>query len=257
MSFVERLFGLEGRIALVTGSSSGIGRALATGLAAAGAHVIVNGRNASKADAVRDQIIAAGYKASVSAFDVTNRASVVAAIDKIEAEIGPIDILFNNAGMQYRCALEDFPEDAWRTIMATNLDSVFFVGQAVAKKMLPRKRGKIINTCSVMSELGRASVSPYVATKGAVKMLTKAMATEWGPKGLNVNGIGPGYFKTELTDALVNDKTFTAWLEARTPQGRWGDVEDLVGAAIYLASNASVYVNGHVLYVDGGLTSSV
>ena len=157
----------------------------------------------------------------------------------------------------YKRQLEDFPEDAWRTIMASNLDSVFFVGQAVAKKMLPRKRGKIINTCSVMSELGRASVSPYVANKGAVKMLTKAMATEWGPKGLNVNGIGPGYFKTELTDALVNDKTFTAWLEARTPQGRWGDVEELVGAAIYLASNASVYVNGHVLYVDGGLTSSV
>ena len=257
MSFVEQLFGLEGRVALVTGSSGGIGRALAGGLAKAGAHVVVNGRDQARAEEAAAAIRAAGGKATAMACDVTDSAAVRALVERIEGEIGAIDILINNAGMTIRNMIEDFREEDWRRIMSLNLDSVFFVGQAVARKMLPRKRGRIINICSVMSELARPGTAPYAATKGAIKMLTKAMATEWARHGVAVNGIGPGYFKTELTSALVQDKAFTSWLEARTPIGRWGDVDELVGAAIFLASDAASYVNGHVLYVDGAMTSAV
>ena len=251
------LFDLHGRSALITGASKGIGYALAQALGAAGARVVLNARGAEALGQAVQTLRSQGIQADAAAFDVTDADAVDAGVAAIERDIGAIDILVNNAGMQHRGNFAEFPTDAWHKITTTNIDSVFFVGRAVAQRMIARKAGKIINICSVQSELGRPGIAPYAATKGAVKMLTKAMATEWGPKGLNVNGIGPGYFKTELTDALVNDKTFTAWLEARTPQGRWGDVEELVGAAIYLASNASVYVNGHVLYVDGGLTSSV
>jgi gluconate 5-dehydrogenase len=257
MSFVEQLFGLDGRVALVTGSSGGIGRALAGGLAKAGAHVVVNGRDAARAEQAAADIRAAGGKATAMACDVTDPASVRALVERIEAEVGPIDILVNNAGMTIRAMIEDFAEDDWRKVMSLNLDSVFFVGQAVGRKMLTRGRGRIINICSVMSELARPGTAPYAATKGAVKMLTKAMATEWGRKGINVNGIGPGYFATELTAPLVRDATFTAWLEGRTPLGRWGDVKELVGAAIFLASDAGSYVNGHILYVDGAMTATV
>jgi gluconate 5-dehydrogenase len=257
MSFVEQLFGLDGRVALVTGSSGGIGRALAGGLAKAGAHVVVNGRDAARAEQAAADIRAAGGKATAMACDVTDAASVRALVERVEAEVGPIDILVNNAGMTIRAMIEDFAEDDWRKVMSLNLDSVFFVGQAVGRKMLTRGRGRIINICSVMSELARPGTAPYAATKGAVKMLTKAMATEWGRKGINVNGIGPGYFATELTAPLVQDKTFTAWLEGRTPLGRWGDVKELVGAAIFLASDAGSYVNGHILYVDGAMTATV
>jgi gluconate 5-dehydrogenase len=257
MSFVEHLFGLDGRVALVTGSSGGIGRALAGGLAKAGAHVVVNGRDAARAEQAAADIRAAGGKATAMACDVTDPASVRALVERIEAEVGPIDILVNNAGMTIRAMIEDFAEDDWRKVMSLNLDSVFFVGQAVGRKMLTRGRGRIINICSVMSELARPGTAPYAATKGAVKMLTKAMATEWGRKGINVNGIGPGYFATELTAPLVRDATFTAWLEGRTPLGRWGDVKELVGAAIFLASDAGSYVNGHILYVDGAMTATV
>ena len=257
MSFVEQLFGLDGRVALVTGSSGGIGRALAGGLAKAGAHVVVNGRDAARAEQAAADIRAAGGKATAMACDVTDAAIVRALVERVEAEVGPIDILVNNAGMTIRAMIEDFAEDDWRKVMSLNLDSVFFVGQAVGRKMLTRGRGRIINICSVMSELARPGTAPYAATKGAVKMLTKAMATEWGRKGINVNGIGPGYFATELTAPLVQDKTFTAWLEGRTPLGRWGDVKELVGAAIFLASDAGSYVNGHILYVDGAMTATV
>jgi gluconate 5-dehydrogenase len=193
----------------------------------------------------------------VSVFDVTDRAAVVTEVQRIEENVGPIDILINNAGMQRRGPLEDYPEETWDLLMRTNLDSVFFVGQAVAKKMIPRKRGKIINICSVQSELGRPNIAPYAASKGAVKMLTKGMAIDWGKHGIQVNGLGPGYFKTELNRALVDDPAFSSWLAGRTPSGRWGDVGELVGAAIFLASSSSSFVNGHILYVDGGITSSL
>ena len=247
-------FQLAGRRALITGSSAGIGLALAEALAQAGAHVVLNGRTATKVTSAADTLKAQGWSVSTSVFDVTDADQVREAVDQIEAE-GPIDILVNNAGMQIRGPLQDYDDRDWRTIMKTNLDSVYFVGQSVAKKMIPRGRGKIINICSVQSELGRPGIAPYAATKGAVKMLTKGMAIDWGQFGLNVNGIGPGYFKTELNQKLVDDPTFSSWLVGRTPSRRWGDVEDLGGAAVFLASDASRFVNGHILYVDGGVTA--
>ncbi|PSJ64698.1 SDR family oxidoreductase [Kumtagia ephedrae] len=250
-------FDLTGRLALVTGSSKGIGFAIARGLAEAGAEVVLNARTASALEEARAKLAAEGFKVHARAFDVTDAAAVAAAVDAIESDIGPIEILFNNAGMQHRAPLEDFPLDAWERLKATNIDSVFFVGQAVARKMIPRGRGKIVNIASVQSELARTGIAPYTATKGAVKMLTKGMATDWARHGLQVNAIGPGYFNTELNAALVANPEFSAWLEKRTPAGRWAEVEELIGAAVFLASDAASFVNGHVLYVDGGITASL
>ena len=252
---IERLFGLPQTVALVTGSSAGIGLALVRGLAGAGAAVVVNGRDAAKVEKVVAELAASGAKAHAAAFDVTDRAAVGAAVARIESEVGPIDVLVNNAGIQRRGPLEDYPEETWRELMRANLDSVFFVGQAVARHMIARKRGRIINIGSVQSELARTNIAPYTASKGAVEMLTKGMATDWGKHGLRVNAIAPGYFATELNKALVEDEKFSAWLAGRTPMGRWGDVEELVGAAIFLSSDASSFVNGHILYVDGGITA--
>jgi gluconate 5-dehydrogenase len=252
---IERLFTLANTVALVTGSSAGIGRALAQGLAGAGATVVVNGRDAGKVEAAVAELVGSGLKAYGATFDVTDRAAVGEAVTRIEKEIGPIEVLVNNAGIQRRGPLEDFPEETWRELMRANLDSVFFVGQAVAKRMIARKRGRIINIGSVQSELARANIAPYTASKGAVKMLTKGMATDWGKYGLRVNAIAPGYFRTELNKALVEDEKFSSWLTARTPMARWGDVDELVGAAIFLGSDASSFVNGHILYVDGGITA--
>ncbi len=253
----KTLFDLGGRLALVTGSSRGLGLAIARGLAEAGAELVLNGRDAAALERARDQLAADGHTAHARPFDVTDAAAVRRAVDAIEAEIGPIDILFNNAGMQHRAPLEDFPLDAWERLKATNIDSVFFVGQAVARHMIGRRRGKIVNIASVQSELARTGIAPYTATKGAVKMLTKGMATDWARHGLNVNAIGPGYFRTELNARLVADPEFTAWLEKRTPAGRWGEVDELVGAAVFLASDAASFINGQILYVDGGITSSL
>ena len=250
-------FDLTGRTALITGSSSGIGHALAVGLAGAGARIVLNGRDAAKLEASAARLRESGAQVAVTAFDVKDAKAVEAAVERIESEVGAIDILVNNAGMQRRAPLQDFAQEDWRELMQTNLDSVFIVGQAVARRMIPRQRGKIINICSVQSELGRPNIAPYTASKGAVKMLTKGMAIDWGPHGLQVNGIGPGYFKTELNQALVDNPEFSNWLVNRTPSRRWGDVEDLVGAAIFLASDASRFVNGHILYVDGGVTASL
>jgi gluconate 5-dehydrogenase len=250
-------FDLTGRVALITGSSKGIGLALALALASAGARIVLNARDAERLDATRAALAAQGLDVHAVTFDVTDAASVQAGVARIEAEIGPIDILVNNAGMQHRTPFQDFPLEAWHRITTTNIDSVFLVGQAVARCMITRQRGKIINVCSVQSELGRPGIAPYAATKGAVKMLTKGMAIDLGKHGIQVNGLGPGYFKTELTSALVADETFTAWLTAHTPSGRWGDVDELGGAAIFLASDASSFVNGHILYVDGGITASL
>ena len=252
---INRMFGLAGAVALVTGSSAGIGKALARGLAGAGARVVVNGRARSKVEAAVAELRSAGAEAHAAAFDVTERAEVADGVARIEADIGPIDVLFNNAGIQRRGPLEDYPEETWRELMRANLDSVFFVSQAAARYMIARKRGRIVNIGSVQCELARPNIAPYTASKGGVKMLTKGMATDWGKHGLRVNAIAPGYFRTELNKALVEDESFSAWLTGRTPMGRWGDVDELVGAAIFLASEASSFVNGHILYVDGGVTA--
>jgi gluconate 5-dehydrogenase len=219
--------------------------------------VVVNGRDRGKVESAMAQLKSAGLTAHAVPFDVTDGKAVAAGVARIEAEIGPIDILINNAGMQRRMALEDYPEETWHELMRTNLDSVFLVGQAVARHMIARKRGRIVNICSVQSELGRPNIAPYTASKGAVKMLTKGMAIDWGKHGIRVNGLGPGYFKTELNKALVADEKFSAWLTGRTPLGRWGDVDELVGAAVFLASDSSSFVTGHVLYVDGGVTATL
>ena len=250
-----QLFDLSGRTALITGASKGIGLALATALGQAGARVVLNARSADALTAARDALRAQGIAAEASAFDVTDAAAVDAAVAAIEADIGPIHILINNAGMQHRGPFAEFPTDAWHKITTTNIDSVFFVGRAVAQRMIPRKAGKIINICSVQSELGRPGIAPYAATKGAVKMLTKGMAIDLGKHGIQVNGLGPGYFKTELTQSLVADEAFTTWLSGRTPAGRWGQLPELQGAAIFLASDAASYVNGQCLFVDGGMSA--
>jgi gluconate 5-dehydrogenase len=248
---------LTGRRALVTGSSRGIGLALARGFAAAGASLVLNARDQTALERAAEDLRRQGGTVALAPFDATDGAGVRAAVDRIERDIGPIDILVNNAGMQRRMPLEDYPEETWREIMRTNLDSVFLVGQAVARHMIKRRKGKIINVCSVQSELGRPTIAPYTASKGGVKMLTKGMAIDWGKYNIQVNGLGPGYFKTELNAALVADEAFTGWLLARTPLKRWGEVDELIGAAIFLASPASDFVTGHILYVDGGVTASL
>jgi gluconate 5-dehydrogenase len=250
-------FRLDNRLALITGSSQGIGEALALGLAQAGAKVAINGRDKAKVSKAAGAIRSAGYKVFEAAFDVTDPKAVIAGIADLEAEAGPIDILVNNAGLTRRGPLDEITDEAWREVLSTNVDSLFYVSRAVAKSMIPRKSGAIINICSVMSELGRPTTAPYTASKGAVKMLTKGMAIDWGRHGIRVNGIGPGYFKTPLNEALIKDEKFSGWLTSRTPLGRWGDLEELVGAAVFLASDAASFVTGHVLYVDGGVTSSL
>ncbi|AQZ51076.1 MAG: SDR family oxidoreductase [Martelella sp.] len=251
------MFRLDGKIALVTGSSQGIGNALAQGLADQGAIPVINGRDAARTEAAVEAFRKQGIKAWPAIFDVTDRASVEAGIAKIEDEIGPIEILINNAGIQYRTPLEDFPAEQWQRLFDTNVSGTFYTGQAVARHMIGRGRGKIINICSVQSELARPGIAPYTATKGAVRNLTRGMCTDWAKYGLQINAIAPGYFETPLNQALVDDPAFTAWLEKRTPAGRWGNVEELIGAAVFLASSASSFVNGHTLAVDGGITVSV
>lgn len=250
-------FDLTGRRALITGSSLGIGNALAAGLAEYGASVVLNARDADRLNRAADAMQAKGFDVVTAAFDVTDSTAVEGSIARIEDELGPIDILINNAGMQFRTPLEDFPEDKWDLLLRTNITSAFLVGKAVARRMIPRKTGKIINIASVQSELARPGIAPYTATKGAIRNLTKGMATDWAGYGLQVNAIAPGYFKTPLNQALVDDPKFTAWLENRTPAGRWGNVGELVAAAVFLAGSGSSFVNGHTLYVDGGMTASI
>ncbi|KMO36246.1 gluconate 5-dehydrogenase [Methylobacterium variabile] len=251
------MFDLTGRTALVTGSGKGIGFGLARGLGQAGARVVLNGRDEARLARAAETLRGEGLSVAVAPFDAADHAAAAAAVARVEAEIGAIDILVNNAGMQFRTPLEDFPVERWSELMRTNIDTAFFVGQAVARRMIPRGRGKIINIASVQSELARPGIAPYTATKGAIKQLTKGMCTDWARHGLQVNAIAPGYFKTELNQALVDNPEFSAWLEKRTPAGRWGNVEELVGAAVFLASDASSFVNGHILYVDGGITASL
>ncbi len=249
------LFSLEGKRALVTGSSQGIGFALAKGLAEHGASIVLNGRDPGKIEAAAADLASVGRKVSTALFDVTSAEAVRNGIEEVEGGDGPIDILINNAGMQFRTPLEDFPIDRWEQLLTTNISSVFYVGQAVARHMIARGRGKIINIASVQSELARPGIAPYTATKGAVRNLTRGMCADWAKHGLQVNAIAPGYFKTPLNQALVDSTEFSGWLEKRTPAARWGNVEELVGAAVFLSSEASSFVNGHTLYVDGGITT--
>lgn len=251
------LFDLTGKTALITGSSRGLGLVMAKGLGQAGATVILNGRHQDTLDAAVKALADDGIAAHGFVFDVGNKEQVRGVVAAIEERIGPIDILINNAGIQIRSPLEEFEEDNWQKIIDTNLTSAFIVSKYVAQKMIPRRSGKIINICSMQSELGRPTISPYAASKGGLKMLTKGMATEWGKYNIQVNGIGPGYFVTEMTQKLVDDETFNAWLCGRTPANRWGDPQELIGAAIFLSSAASSYVNGHILYVDGGMLACV
>lgn len=257
--FIDGLFGLSGRRALITGSSQGIGLAMARGLAKAGAAVVLNGRDGPRLQDACEALRAGHPEADITTlrFDATNHAEVRNAIDRFEAETGAIDILVNNAGMQHRTPLEDFPADRFEQLLQTNIASVFHVGQAVARHMIGRGRGKIINIASVQTALARPGIAPYTATKGAVGNLTKGMATDWARHGLQCNAIAPGYFDTPLNAALVADPYFSAWLEKRTPAGRWGKVEELVGACVFLSSDASSFVNGHTLYVDGAISVSL
>ncbi|MXN64236.1 glucose 1-dehydrogenase [Stappia sp. GBMRC 2046] len=254
---MSHLFDLSGLTALVTGSSLGIGNALAWGLAEAGADVVVNGRNAERLAEAASRLREEGFKVHELPFDACDAGAVAQAVDRFEREVGSIDILVNNAGMQHRAPLEDFEIEAFDRLMRTNVSSVFYVGQAVARHMISRRQGKIINISSVQSALARPGIAPYTASKGAVTNLTKGMATDWAMYGLQINAIAPGYFDTPLNAALVNDPEFCAWLEKRTPAGRWGNVEELVGACVFLASKASSFVNGHTLFVDGGITASL
>ncbi|GBR49773.1 gluconate 5-dehydrogenase [Neokomagataea tanensis NBRC 106556] len=257
MVMAHDLFSLSGKRALITGASRGIGLTLARGLAEAGAEVVLNGRKAAALDAAQAELEKDGLLVKTAVFDVTDQAEVQTGIEQVERVLGPLDIVINNAGIQRRGPLESFERADWDALITTNLNAVFFVGQAVAQHMIPRGHGKIINICSVQSELARPGIAPYTATKGAVKNLTRGMATDWARHGLQINGIAPGYFATEMNAALVANEEFTDWLCKRTPAGRWGQVEELVGAAVFLASDASSFVNGHVLMVDGGITVSV
>ncbi|WP_299968653.1 SDR family oxidoreductase [uncultured Roseobacter sp.] len=251
------LFSLRGRTAMITGSSQGIGFALARGLAEAGAVIVLNGRNETKLQEAAQTLSAEGATVHTLAFDATDHDAVRAAVDGFESDKGAIDILVNNAGMQHRTELENFPADAFERLLQTNIASVFHVGQAVARHMIGRGAGKIINIASVQTALARPGIAPYTATKGAVGNLTKGMATDWAKHGLQCNAIAPGYFDTPLNAALVADAEFSAWLEKRTPAGRWGNVEELVGACVFLSAPASSFVNGHTLFVDGGITASL
>jgi len=251
------LFSLAGKRALVTGAARGIGFAIADALAAAGASVILNGRTPAALQEAAAQLRSRGAHADVSCFDVTDATGATAAVAAIEEQAGPIDILVNNAGIQRRASLEKFADMDWRELMATNLDGVYYVSKAVAPYMIARGRGKIINIGSVQCELARPGIAPYTAAKGAVKNLTKGMCADWARFGLQINAIGPGYFATPLNQALYEDPLFDEWLRKRTPAGRWGTMQDLHGAAVFLASDASNFVNGQTLYVDGGMLAVI
>lgn len=251
------LFDLHGRVALVTGSSRGIGLVLATGLAEAGASVILHGRDLAALDAAAATLREAGHDVDTVAFELTDPEAVKTGVHALTAAHGVPDILVNNAGVQIRGPLVDFTLEQWHTIIDTNLTSAFLMAQAVAAGMMERRSGKIINIGSIQSRLARPSITPYSSSKGGIVMLTRGLCADLAAYDIQCNALAPGYFATELTTALVEDETFSAWVRGRTPAGRWGNVEDLVGACVFLASDASRFVNGQVLYVDGGMSAVV
>lgn len=251
------LFDLTGKTALITGSSRGLGYAIAEGMAQAGATVILNGRNAENLKETYDDFTAKGYPVHSALFNVTDESEIRAQVAHIQDTVGTIDILVNNAGIQYRQPLEEFDVQQWRNVIDVNLNGVFLTTQAVVQGMIAQQSGKIINIASLMSEVSRKTISAYTASKGAVKQLTRSMATEWAPHNIQANAIAPGFFATEMNTALINNPEFDGWVKGRTPAGRWGKPEELVGLAVFLASNASSFVNGQTIYVDGGLLSTV
>jgi len=253
----QALFDLNGRTALVTGSSRGLGRAIAEGLARAGARLMVNGVDPARVEATVAEMRAAGHAAEGARFDVTDEAEIIEAFARFDAAGIGIDILVNNAGIQLRKPLIEFSSAEWRKVIETNLTSAFIVGREAAKRMIPRQRGKIVNIGSLASELARPTVGAYTAAKGGIRNLTRAMAVEWAASGVQVNAIGPGYMLTDMNQALVNSPDFNAWLMSRIPSKRWGRPDELVGAAVFLASSASDYVNGQIIYVDGGMLAAM
>ena len=250
-------FRLDGRGALVTGSSGGLGLAMARALAQSGARVVINGRDATRLSAAQATLQAEGLAVQARVFDVGDAAAATAAVDEIEATLGPIDILVNNAGIARRGRFTELSAADWQAVMRTNVDSAFILGQAVARHMLTRRRGRIVNICSIMSDITRPGTSAYATSKGALKMLTKGMAVDLGPHGITVNGIAPGYFRTEMTQPIQADASATAWIAGHTPVGRWGELKDIAPAIVFLASDAAAYVNGHLLVVDGGMTATL
>lgn len=253
----EKLFNIKGKVALVTGSSGGLGSIFANGLAENGCTVILNGRNREKLERQAAEFKNKGYSVYVCVFDVTNSEQIKLAINQLEIELGSIDILVNNAGINLRAPLEDFSDDDWDKVIGINLTGAYKVAKVVVKGMIEKKAGKIINIGSMQSELGRPTIAPYAASKGGLKMLTKGMATDWAKYNIQTNGIGPGYFKTDMTQALYENPEFDSWLCGRTPSNRWGNTEELLGALLFLSSDASSYVNGQMIYVDGGMLACV
>ena len=247
------LFDLTGRTALVTGSSRGLGRAMAEGLAQAGAAVVLNGADAGRLAEAAAAMRAAGHTVHEARFDVTDEAAVTAAFATLDAQGIAVDILVNNAGIQFRRPMVELDTADWRRVIETNLTSAFVIGREAARRMIPRGRGKIVNIGSLTSALARATVAPYTVAKGGIKMLTQAMTAEWAAHGIQANAIGPGYMLTDMNQALVDDPAFNAWVVGRTPARRWGKPDELVGAAVFLSSSASDYVNGQIIYVDGGM----
>jgi gluconate 5-dehydrogenase len=248
-----KLFDLTGRTALVTGSSRGLGRAMAEGLAEAGAAIVLNGADAGRLSAAASEMRAAGRTVHEARFDVTNEADILAAFADLDAKGIAIDILINNAGIQLRRPMIELATADFRHVVETNLTSAFVVGREAAKRMIPRGHGKVVNIGSLTSDAARATVAPYTVAKGGIKMLTRAMTAEWAVHGIQANAIGPGYMLTDMNQALVNDPAFNNWVIGRTPARRWGRPEELIGTVVFLASAASDYVNGQIIYVDGGM----
>lgn len=249
------LFSLAGKTALVTGSSRGLGLAIAEGLADAGARIVLNGVDTTRLGNAAAVLRAKGHAVDAYAFDVCDEASVLDAFARLDAADIAVDILVNNAGVQFRKPMVELATEDWRRVIETNLTSAFVVGREAAKRMIPRGYGKVINIGSLTSELARATVAPYTVAKGGIKMLTRAMTAEWAGHNIQANAIGPGYMLTDMNQALIDNPTFDAWVKGRTPAGRWGKPDELIGTAVYLASAASNYVSGQIIYVDGGMVS--